>query len=683
MTSRTALLLLAVCLAATPVLHTGCRRRKAQPPPVSETRTAPRRTAPPAGLPTFDLWYRIYADGQPIGYRHMTLSAPKTKSRNTPELVLRSEQQTRMVAGGKRSVRKMRLTERCATDGTLRQLVTERHTAKGIVRRRYEVRGQTLTITDPDSGSTRQVALAAGAPLTGLCGLYLALLQGVETRVLRTLDPRTGEVVTGHILRRPGSRDTYRYSESHQPEVRTDLVLGPSRLPVRQTVHGLGMTLRLTLASRAEAEAILTAAVPKHARSIAIAIAIDLGTRLPEPLEARRIRFELILARPLPPAALTELGRANQSRLRRLRRLPNAGLTQVTVDVRQAGPLPVEAAAMPYPLRPVLLRPVAAYVTHPDPALDARDPRRAQVSTLLKGEKTALRAVLRLTAWASIARTNGFSDRASLLVAALRSAGIPARLIFGFLYVGSVMTEHRWAEAHLGRWIPLDPETGGAAGATHLRLAVSAADPRRAPDADWRLVRSELRGLRARLVEAELASGFRFVPGAQGNAHQVANVLYHRVWNLIVRRPLTASYVLGGPRDPYELAVVSTDATWRLELQLFAASPAGLDARAFLTMGYRPRKIGLRNYLVKDLKPKAPKKGTAVGKTTRKAQRRSYIQLSCSTKPWGARLVRWTLTNHGAKPAQITALENKTLGTFQMTGHPADTHSCAARRNPK
>lgn len=679
--TRTAQRALAACQIPTLItalvaligLSAGCRQKQSQPPSASSTTEAHKAPpqAAPKKLPTFDLWYRIFADGQPIGYRHVTLSAP-ARPGAAEELVLKSEQQTRMVAGGKRAKRSLRQTEHCATDGTLRQLTTDRRSPKSHKRRRYEIRGQTLTVSDPASGSTRQTALAPGAPVTGLCGLYLALLQKAETRTLRSLDPRTGKVVTGHVLRRSGSRDTYRYSESSRPGVHTDLVLGPTRLPIRQTVHGLGLTLRLTLSSRAEALAILTTKATKPARSIAI----DLGARMPEPLEARRIRYSLTLAQPLPPAVLAELGRANQ------RRLPStdpSNLANLIIDVRRAGPLPVEAAATPYPLPAATLRSVAAHVTHPDPAFAARDPRRAQTSTLLKGERTALRAVLRLTAWASIVRTTGFPNRASLLVAALRAARIPARLAFGFLYVGSVMTEHTWVEAYLGKWLALDPETGGAAGATHLRLTVSAADPRRAPDADWRLARPKLRGLRARLVEAELAPGFRFVPGAQGNAHQIANVLYHRVWNLVVRRPLTARYVLGGARDPFELAVISTDATLRLELQLFAASPGGLDARAFLTMGYRPRKIGLRDYLVKDLKPKPSSTKTAPGKTLR----RSYMQIACSSKPWGARLVRWTLTAKGAKPAQITALENKTLGTFQMTGRPANIRGCVGRKPTK
>jgi hypothetical protein len=668
--------------AAWTVTGAGCRRQAAQPPPAPGSGATPARLAPaPRGLPTFDLWYRIQADGQAIGFRHVTLSAPASApargagagagatSVAAADLRLTSEQQTRLVAGGKHVTRALRLTERCAADGTLRHLATERDGAKGRKRRHYTLRGQTLTITDPDSGSARQVRLPAGAPVSGLCGLYLALHQGVDTHVLRTLDPRTGEVVTGHLLRRPGSTDRYRYSESHQPAVRTDLVLGPERLPVRQTVRGLGMTLRLTLASRAEALALVDKAPVKTGR----ALAIDLGARLPEPLDARRIRYALTLARPLPSAVVTELGRGNQ------RRLPGADPTQLLIDVRRRATLPVEAAALPYPLPAAQLRPVAAWMTHPAPALPARDSRRVQVTTLLQGEKTALRAVLRLTAWASIAHTRGFVDRASLLVAALRAARIPARLAFGFLYVGSVMTEHTWVEAHLGQWLGLDPETGGAAGATHLRLVTSAADPRRAPAADWRLVRPELRGLRARLVEAELASGFHFVPGAQANASQVANVLYHRVWGLVVRRPLTARYILPGAGDSFELAVVSTTATARLELQLFAASPGGLDARAFLNMGYRPRRIGTRDYLVKDLKPAARKPGPRDAKT----QRRSYVQLSCSTKPWGARLVRWTLTAHGAPPAQLTDLETKTHGTFHMTGHPAGARGCAAPKTTR
>lgn len=654
------LVLVSLCAA-------GCRRSKDEQPPTAFDQ---QKQSTPAKLPTFELWYLIQADGQPIGYRHVTLRAPLAAGPPTLELV--SDQQTRITAGGPTADQRMKLTERCTTDGALLMLTVERRSAKGALRRQFLVQGRNLQIVDPDSSASRTTLLPAGPPISGLCALYLALLRQSDGQTLRTLDSKTGAVISGQLLRVPGATDRYRYSDSSLTGGRTELLLGPDRLPVRLTISGLATELQLTLSTRAEAERVLTRKQPTDPQDPGNTLAvspINLGARIPEPLDAQRIRYSLTLAADLPQSVLAELGRDNQRRLASTTRSP-------VIEVQRPGPLTPLHAALPFPPPQARLHAARSYLLHPAPSLPERDPRRTHIAALTRGSQTTLQAALRINAWSAVVPSSGFPDRAALLVAALKSVGIPARLAFGFLYVGSVMTSHTWAEAFVGTWLPLDPETGGAVGATHLRLLTSPATATRDPRADWRLLTPRLRTLRARLLEATLASGFQFVPGAAVNTQQTGNVLYQRVWNLVVRRPLAARFVAPGAADPFDLAVVSTDAALRLELQLFAANAAGLTPKTFLAMGYRPRRIGQRDYLVRVRKKIGDKK-----KNGDNAETRSYVQLSCSPKPWAARLVRWTMTGPGLTPRLITEYETKVLGTFQMTGHPAGTQSCAKPGN--
>ncbi len=718
----------------------GCGGHREEQPPADEQQHHVGHSHVPATTAsrptTFDLWYQVHLDGQPVGYRHVemthdTRGPGAQRGAGARILVFRSEQRIPGLARGSVPAPTSRYSERCDTHGRLYQMTAEVTTATGVHTKRFQVHGDRVTVTLLPSGSTHEISVKAGAPLTGMCGMYLALLSGAKLWSMRTLDPRTESLVTGRLARRPGSSDAFIYTESSRPRVRTLLLVGPQRLPLRQTVHGMGALLELSISSRADALRLVSPQPshpsPERGSRIPGGLAVNLGARIPEPLQARRIRIALMPSRALPQEVLAELGRGNQ------RTLPSSDPALVLVDVRGAGALSPQVAATPYPLPQRVLEELKPYTSGSRPALAARDPRRAQVAALLEGETSALRGALRLTSWASIARTHGFADRASLLVAALRSARIPARLVLGFLFVGSVMTEHRWVEAHLSRWVPLDPETGGSATSSHLRLAVSqAADLRQRPDAAWRRLQPSLRGLRARLVEAVLASGFRFVPGAQGNTQEVGNVLYHRVWNMVVRRPPSARFLVGGARDSFDLAVISIHANTlvRLQLQIYAASPEGLDDRTFLAMGYRPQKIGQTSYLVKtqgathpsndptatppqprqaQLRQAQPRRAQPRQTQPRRAQprraqprraqprragisqrtsmKRTYVQMSCSDSPWGARLVRWTLTARPLRApetaaqvaGQIATLEKKTLGTFHMKGHPASARGCTKK----
>ena len=77
------------------------------------------------------------------------------------------------------------------------------------------------------------------------------------------------------------------------------------------------------------------------------------------------------------------------------------------------------------------------------------------------------------------ARRGVCQDFAHLTIALLRSAGIPARYVSGYLHpdedaaIGATVAgeSHAWVEAWVGRWWPVDPTNGEPVGQRHVRVA--------------------------------------------------------------------------------------------------------------------------------------------------------------------------------------------------------------------
>jgi transglutaminase-like putative cysteine protease len=69
-------------------------------------------------------------------------------------------------------------------------------------------------------------------------------------------------------------------------------------------------------------------------------------------------------------------------------------------------------------------------------------------------------------------REGDCTEHAVLTAALCRAAGVPARVVVGYLYVRGTFLGHMWAEAYAGRWIPLDAAQP-AGGHAVLRIAVA------------------------------------------------------------------------------------------------------------------------------------------------------------------------------------------------------------------
>ena len=141
---------------------------------------------------------------------------------------------------------------------------------------------------------------------------------------------------------------------------------------------------------------------------------------------------------------------------------------------------------------PVAATPETAEFLEPNALIQSNDPElQAAARRIVAGETDALRAGLALQRWVAESLTFDLgvvmapsnevfrnkrgtcASYATLLTALLRSVGIPARYVLGFVYVDGILGGHAWSEILLGdRWVPLDGAipSAGPADAGHLAM---------------------------------------------------------------------------------------------------------------------------------------------------------------------------------------------------------------------
>lgn len=113
----------------------------------------------------------------------------------------------------------------------------------------------------------------------------------------------------------------------------------------------------------------------------------------------------------------------------------------------------------------------------------------ALAEKILNGEREPVNVVRKLAGWVadnievSVAdsqspletlstRTGTSQSHARLYASLARTAGVPARLVSGLVYVPEKgFLYHSWAESYIGRWVAVDPTFGEVpANATHVKL---------------------------------------------------------------------------------------------------------------------------------------------------------------------------------------------------------------------
>lgn len=196
------------------------------------------------------------------------------------------------------------------------------------------------------------------------------------------------------------------------------------------------------------------------------------------PHNARRARLRLTNLPPERPAPPDGAGQ---------RVLATIAPGSLEIELSVPGP----PARLPYPL--VEFPPEAAPYLAPAAQVQSDHPEIvAAAREATQGASDALEAVLRLTraanrrlrsgmktpnasaldAWR--AQSGDCTERALLLAALCRAAGIPARGVLGLVYTGHrAFGFHMWNEVFLGGWVPVDAGLEGPpALPTHLRLAI-------------------------------------------------------------------------------------------------------------------------------------------------------------------------------------------------------------------
>ncbi len=134
----------------------------------------------------------------------------------------------------------------------------------------------------------------------------------------------------------------------------------------------------------------------------------------------------------------------------------------------------------------------------PNIFIQSDDPEiKKQAAMILGRENNAVRSAEKLARWvygnireknlstgfASARETmrtrSGDCTEHSILLAALaRSAGIPARVISGLVYVTGNFLYHMWVEVFTGSWQPLDPSLGpDMVDALHIKIYAASMDP--------------------------------------------------------------------------------------------------------------------------------------------------------------------------------------------------------------
>ena len=271
--------------------------------------------------------------------------------------------------------------------------------------------------------------------------------------------------------------------------------------------------------------------------------------RIPEPRRAEWLRLRLIHRN--PDLGWPSFDRPGQKVVEK---------TDRSLILEISRPRPVHGLSFPVPATDAnreYLEP-NAYVQSNDPEL------RAKALEIVGDEKDLFRATLKLERWVAEAMSMDlgiavapsveiFKNRrgtcvayATLLTTLTRAAGIPSRLVMGYVYVDGMFGGHAWTEVLAGdEWLPLDGAIVASGTADAARFAFVASSLKEGPGLLTAGPSLQLFGqIEARVLGYALEGGERMAVAEDARPYTVADDVYRNTGlGIELRKPAGFRFV--------------------------------------------------------------------------------------------------------------------------------------------
>ena len=441
----------------------------------------------PSALPPSEKWFLISIGGQPVGYVHDVSS----RERRSGGEVLITDSEMKMALnrlGTKVEIEFLTGFEESSA-GLLTKVRYEMRASSMATKTEAVVKDKAVEIRSESGGKTYTRTIPYLGTLLGQEGIRRASLKALKRAgdsvgfltfmpELEAVSKGRRKVLGEEILRLQGiDVRTLKVEETIEAaSVKSTAWLNADHEVVKQemaTPFGSGV---FVLTDRAAALAAASGqALPAEMFERSI---IRSNVRLPKARTLQYLKVKLIHKNP-------DLGWPEIER---------PGQTVVAKD-RETLVLEIRRPELPKPASfPVPRTGKNREFLEPNAYIQSDDPRLGElVRNLLAGDKDLFQAALKLERWVADNMTFDlgialapsseiFQNRrgtcvgyATLLAAMTRAAGIPSRVVLGYVYVLGMFGGHAWTEIQIGdSWIPLDAAIVAPAQADAARIGFSA-----------------------------------------------------------------------------------------------------------------------------------------------------------------------------------------------------------------
>ncbi len=432
-----------------------------------------------------ELWYVVKIAGQSVGYVHEALKIQAQTIRIDADMrIVLNRLGSRVEIGFISSSEE-------SPDGLLRRVSYEMTASNQTMRTESVIKEGEIEVTSESGGKTYTRTLKYSGDLFGSEGIRRMTASALKKPGDKiTVQTYVAEAsLIGHLTRTVLSRESLRIGSRDIAALKVEEVL--EGMPIKRTgwLDEYGHLLK-----QEEPGPFGVIEILRSDRTEAAAAALAGGELPAEIYQSSIVRSNIRLPRSKP---------IDRLKLRLTHRKPDLGWpeTQISgqrilqksekelvLEIRRTPPGPGAAF-------PVEKTEANRQYLEPNAYIQSDDPEIMRRARELAGtEKDAFRAALAMERWvaenmkfdlgiAFAPATEIIRDKrgtcvgyATLLASLARAAGIPSRVVLGYVYVLGIFGGHAWAEVMIGEeWIPLDAAVvnEGAADATRLALVAS------------------------------------------------------------------------------------------------------------------------------------------------------------------------------------------------------------------